>query len=173
MLTLRMKQALEQQYHHYRKEALSIASEMLLLDNTGISLQLVDAVTYEAFLQWQYHHQRYKVWDWPYTFQQWKMHYPKRFEVAAWKEGKLVGLSLGRPTYASTGLRLDFIEKAPDARNVKLLDAVYIALRAYAAALGANHIKIMHPVNSEVREYYVSKGFAYDRKQDCCIRRLW
>lgn len=169
---LNLKQQIEQRYDTYRKEALRIASEILALDNTGVSLKLVDAATYRAFEKWESNPQRIKCWDWNYTFQQWKMEHPKRFEAAAWKADKLVGLSLGRPTYASTGLRLDFIEKSPEDGNVQLLDAMFIALRAYAVAIGANHIKIMHPVNSAVKDYYVSKGFAYDRKHDWCIRRI-
>ncbi len=171
MLKQSMKQTIEERYNEYRKESLRIASEVLSLNKTGISLKLVDTNTYRAFQQWSSDPQRKKDWDWAYTFQYWKLNYPKRFEAAAWKNGKLVGLSLGRPTYASTGLRLDFIEKAPES-DIQLLDATYIALRAYATAIGANHIKIMHPVNEAVRDYYVSKGFAYDRKNDCCTRMI-
>ena len=84
---------------------------------------------------------------------------------------KLAGLSLGRPTYAGTGLRLDYIEKAP-VTDIRLVETMLVALTAYGVLLGANHLKIMHPVNTTVRDYYVSFGFTYIRGQDCCIRRL-
>ncbi len=170
MLKLRMREQLEQRYHAYRIEALRTANEVLA-QSSGVTLKLADNSAYNAFRKWETHPQRIKLWDWPSTYLSWKVQYPKRFEAAAWKGSKLVGFSLGRPTYAGTGLRLDFIEKAPQT-NVPLLDSTYVALRAYAALIGANHIKIMHPVNEAVRDYYVSKGFAYNLKQDCCIRRI-
>lgn len=75
------------------------------------------------------------------------MKFPKRFEAAAWKNNKLAGLSLGRPSYAGTGLRLDHIEKAP-VMDIRLVETMLVALTAYGSLLGANHLKIMHPVNA-------------------------
>jgi hypothetical protein len=44
-----MKQTIEERYNEYRKESLRIASEVLSLNKTGISLKLVDTNTYRAF----------------------------------------------------------------------------------------------------------------------------
>ena len=171
MLKLRMKEKLEKQYDIYRIEALRTANEILSSQRNGVSLTQADNRAYSAFQKWENNPHRAKTWDWPNTYMSWKLQYPKRFEAAAWKGGKLVGLSLGRPTYAGTGLRLNFIEKAPQS-EISLLDITYIALSAYAALIGADHINIMHPVNAFVRDYYVRKGFSYNAKSDCCTRRV-
>ncbi len=168
-LSLRMRDELEQRYTKLRLSALNSTNRVL--DDQSIRLKLVDNATYTAFEQWDKQSNRIKDWNWPSTLQQWKMRYPKRFEAAAWKNNQLAGLSLGRPTYAGTGLRLDYIEKAP-ATDIRLVENMLVALTAYGALLGANHLKIMHPVNAAVRDYYVSFGFSYLNKQDCCIKRL-
>lgn len=172
MTKFRMKEELEWQYNIYRAEALRTANEILASQGDGVLLMQADNRTYSVFQKkWENNPRRIKDWDWPNTYMSWKLQYPKRFEAVAWKADKLVGLSLGRPTYAGTGLSLDFIEKAPHS-EVSLLDITYIALSAYAALIGANHINIMHPVNDYVRDYYVSKGFSYNAKNDCCTRRI-
>lgn len=168
-LHLRMREELELRYNKLRIDALNSANQVF--DDPRVRLKLVDSATYDAFQQWDKQPNRIKDWDWPSTLQQWKMKFPKRFEAAAWKNNNLVGLSLGRPTYAGTGLRLDYIEKAP-VTDIRLVEIMLVALTAYGTLLGANHLKIMHPVNSEVRDYYVSFGFTYFRDQDCCIKRL-
>lgn len=168
-LHLRMREELEQRYNKLRLDALNSANRVL--DDRSIQLKLVDNSTYSAFKQWDKQPNRIKDWDWPNTLQEWKMKFPKRFEAAAWKNNKLAGLSLGRPTYAGTGLRLDYIEKAP-VTDIRLVETMLVALTAYGTLLGANHLKIMHPVNAAVRDYYVSFGFSYISGQDCCIKRL-
>jgi hypothetical protein len=165
----RMREELEQRYNRLRLDALNSANQVF--DDPDIRLTLVDHATYAAFRQWDRQPNRIKDWDWPSTLMEWKLRFPKRFEAAAWKSNKLAGLSLGRPTYAGTGLRLDYIEKAP-VTEIRLVETMLVALTTYATLLGANHLKIMHPVNEAVRDYYVSFGFTYIPGQDCCIRRL-
>lgn len=166
-----MRQDLERRYDQFRQEAIKLANTSLPGSFPGVSLSLVDSRAYQAFKAWESHSRRVKTWDWQGEFTTWKLRYPKRFEAATWKSGKLIGFSLGKPTFRGTGLRLDFIEKSPNC-DEPLLDITYIALLAYSGLIGADHIKIMYPVNKVVRDYYVSKGFAYHAKQDCCIRRL-
>lgn len=168
-LRLRMRGELEQRYNKLRLDALNSANRVF--DDQNIQLKLIDNSTYTAFKQWDKQPGRIKDWDWPSTLQEWKIKFPKRFEAAAWKNNKLAGLSLGRPTYAGTGLRLDYIEKAP-VTDIRLVETMLVALTAYGTLLGANHLKIMHPVNTSVRDYYVSFGFTYISGQDCCIRSL-
>jgi len=124
MSKLRIKEALEKQYDIYRIEALRAANEILSSQGNGVSLTQADNRAYSAFQEWENNSQRIKTWDWPNTYMSWKLQYPKRFEAVAWKGDKLIGLSLGRPTYAGTGLRLDFIEKAPQC-EISLLDITY------------------------------------------------
>ncbi len=166
-----MRHQIEQRYSQYRRDAIDNANLLIANRFPGIKVSLVDSKAYSAFRAVEHHAKRATTWDWPSEFNSWKMKYPKRFEAATWKAGKLVGFSLGKPTYGGTGLRLDFIEKMPETSE-PLLDITYVALLTYAGLIGADHIKIMHPINVMVRDYYVSKGFAYNAKQDCCIRRI-
>lgn len=168
-LRLPMRDELERHYSKLRVDSLKSANRVL--DDQSIRLKLVDNSTYAAFRQWDKQPERAKDWDWPSALRDWKIKFPKRFEAAAWQGNKLVGLSLGRPTYAGTGLRLDYIEKAP-VTDIRLVETMLVALTVYGTLLGANHLKIMHPVNTVVRDYYVSFGFTYISGQDCCIRRL-
>ena len=78
---------------------------------------------------------------------------------------------MGRPTYHASGLRLDYIEKSPEASESHL-DLTYLALFACATLLDATHVKIMNPINRDVRDYYARKGFEYDQKSNSCIRRI-
>jgi hypothetical protein len=168
-LKLGMREDLEQRYNKLRITALKTSNTVI--EDKSIELKLVDSYTYEAFKSWDKNQNRIKDWDWPHTLQEWKFKHPKRFEAAAWKNGRLAGLALGKPTYAATGLRLDYIEKAPST-DINLVETMLIALTTYGTILGANHLKIMSPVNTAVRDYYISFGFKYISKEDCCIRRL-
>lgn len=136
-----------------------------------IRISTVDSTAYAAFEQWRHHPARVVDWDWPGAWPAWKKNYPKRFECATWNGNRLIGFSMGRPTYQSSGLRLDYIEKSPEASEPHL-DLTYLALYAYAALLGATHVKIMNPINSDVLDYYESKGFCYDERSNGCIRRI-
>jgi hypothetical protein len=164
-----MREELERRYGELRRQSLEMANQALRMP--GVKLTLVDNASYAAFSNWQHHPERKVDWDWPTSWHSWKMNYPKRFECATWKGRQLVGFAMGRPTYQATGLRLDFIEKSPVA-NEPHLDLTYLALYSYATLLGASHVKIMNPINEEVRFYYESKGFKYDEKSNSCIRRI-
>ncbi len=166
---LSMRDELERRYHELRKQSITLANQALITPN--VKLSLVDHASYAAFKKWQYHPNRKVDWDWPNSWQCWKANYPKRFECATWSESKLIGFAMGRPTYHSTGLRLDYIEKSPEA-NEPHLDLTYLALYSYAILLGASYVKIMNPINKEVREYYEQKDFIYDRKSNSCIKRI-
>lgn len=166
---LRMRDDLELRYTELRRQSIQMANQALRIP--GIKLTLVDRNSYAAFEQWKNHPNRKVDWDWPTSWASWKLNYPKRFECATWKADRLIGFAMGRPTYHATGLRLDYIEKSPEASEPHL-DLTYLALYAYATLLGATYVKIMHPINEEVRDYYEQKGFKYDPKSDSCLRRI-
>lgn len=166
---LRMRDELERRYSGLRKQSIQMANQALRSPN--VRLSLVDSTAYAAFECWQSHPDRKVDWEWPKSWASWKIHYPKRFECATWNGNKLIGFAMGRPTYQATGLRLDYIEKSPEASEPHL-DLTYLALYAYATLLGATHVKIMNPINKDVRDYYESKGFKYDQGSDSCIRRI-
>lgn len=165
----RMREELERRYGELRNQSITLANQALRTAN--VRLSLVDNQAYAAFQRWESHPDRQVDWDWPTSWMGWKINYPKRFECATWNNNKLIGFAMGRPTYHATGLRLDYIEKSPEA-NESHLDLSYLALYAYATLLGANHVKIMNPINNDVRDYYESKGFKYDQKSNSCIRRI-
>jgi len=166
---LTMRHELERRYTELRKQSIQMANQVLRMPD--VSLTLVDSASYAAFERWQNHPDRKVDWDWPTSWQAWKLNYPKRFECATWKGSRLIGFAMGRPTYHATGLRLDYIEKSPTATEPHL-DLTYLALYTYATLLGATHVKIMNPINREVRDYYEQKGFIYDLKSNSCIRRI-
>jgi hypothetical protein len=166
---LSMREELERRYTELRRQSIQMANEALDLPDTHLAL--VDSASYAAFQHWENHPNRKVDWDWPSSWMSWKLKFPKRFESATWVGSRLVGFAMGRPTYHATGLRLDYIEKSPGAGEPHL-DLTYLALYAYATLLGATHVKIMHPINSDVRDYYQHKGFQYDPKSDSCIRRI-
>ena len=166
---LTMKDELERRYGELRKQAIAMANQALR--TSDIRLSLVDATSYEAFRRWQNHPRRQVDWNWPSGWLTWKTHYPKRFECATWKGSRLIGFAMGRPTYQATGLRIDFIEKSPEASEPHL-DLTYLALYAYATLLGATHVKLMNPINAKVKDYYEKRGFVFDPRTNCCIRRI-
>ncbi|MGM8225344.1 hypothetical protein ACSV5M_02090 [Cellvibrio sp. ARAG 10.3] len=166
---LRMRDELEHRYGELRKQSLKMANQALRIPDT--KLTLVDNTSYAAFARWQSHPARLVDWDWPTSWHSWKTNYPKRFECATWKGERLIGFAMGRPTYHATGLRLDYIEKSPEASEPHL-DLTYLALYAYATLLGATHVKIMNPINKNVRDYYEQKGFKYDLRSNSCIRKI-
>ena len=87
--------------------------------------------------------------------------------MALWHDEMLVSLSLGRPTYNGSRLRLDFIEGNPDKpKDIKVFEPTVLAMVAYAQVLGATELRVMHPINQDVKKYYERFGFSYVSKAD-------
>lgn len=135
-------------------------------------------ITPEALMlarSWKDSPTRQVDWDWLAGYSAFQFRYPKRFELALWEINDLVALSLGRPTYEGQHLRLDFVEARP--RNLGLRPPVFeeilIAYGIYARLLNARQIRIMHPVNETVRDYYKSFGYSYVAKQDYLFREIF
>jgi hypothetical protein len=118
--------------------------------------------------------------DWKAYLHQYRKVCPKRFELAVWYNGRLESLSLGRPSYKGTRLRLELIERVPSNSSLRgrVFPITEIALIAYANLLGAAEVRIMEPVNDSVRAYYVSRGYSYVPSTgaanfpDYCVRKL-
>lgn len=114
--------------------------------------------------KWQASKKRlYQHWDWRKERSHFASRYPKRFEVALWQSNKLIGVSLGRPTCNATGLRLDIIEGSPSDLGDRppVTIEVLLAYEVYAKMIGASHIRIMKPVNEDVKNYYCQLGYTY------------
>ena len=84
-----------------------------------------------------------------------------------------ISLTLGRPTYYGTALRLDFIEANPEKpKDIAVFPIVLFAMIVYAEALGANEIRVIEPINQDVKRYYESSGLTYVAKGDYLYIRL-
>lgn len=80
--------------------------------------------------------------------------------MSVWFGNTLCSLSLGRPTYKGTEMRLDFIERCP--KNCphagEMFRVSLLAYETYATFIGANKIRIMQPMNEKLVKYYMSYG---------------
>lgn len=112
-------------------------------------------------------------WDWFEGYTAFKFRYPKRFELAVWYKNGLVSLTLGRPTYCGTALRLDFIEANPNKpAELKVFPITLFVMMAYAEALGAEELRVMNPISDTVKQYYEGSGLIYVPKGDYLYMRL-
>ena len=115
------------------------------------------------------------AWDWEAVQKKYRTH-PKRFELTVWYRGlTLAGASIGRPTWGGGKLRLDYIEASPMGTPLDGLvtDLTIAVSRIYADSIGAAQIRIMNPVNTDVRNHYLSKpGFSYNQRGDYCFLDL-
>lgn len=135
--------------------------------------KLIDHTALSASTQWDASPNRRKDWDWIQGYHAFKFRYPKRFEMALWHQGKLASLTLGRPTYNGHRMRMDFIEGAPDnPPDLKVFSFSLIAIEAYAEAIGAREVRIMNPVNDEVRRYYEGYGLIWVPEYNYLYGRL-
>jgi hypothetical protein len=162
----------EQRYSVLRKDALRASEGVLKQDYPDLRLTTIDTMTLNAARQWEKYPNRKVDWDWLGHYPAFRFRYPKRFEVAVWYKKKLNCLSLGRPTYTGTALRLDFIEGSPAKREIAVFEVVITAMLTYGKMLGASEIRVMHPINEQVKSYYASHGFTYLKHGDYLFRRL-
>ncbi len=93
--------------------------------------------------------------------------------MAIWHKKSLASLTLGRPTYNGTALRLDFIEANPEnIEELKIFSVALFSMMTYAEALGATSLRVMKPINDDVKKYYESVGLTYVPKGDYLYMRL-
>jgi len=137
----------ERRYDEIRKTALRVVSNQIP-SNINLDFRLIDQLALLASQKWSLSKKRLVKWDWLNNYDAFKFRYPKRFELALWQKYELTSLSLGRPTYNGTSLRLDFIEGNPDYREIKVFPPVMAAMTTYAEALGANELRVMNPIFS-------------------------
>lgn len=160
----------EQRYTELRRLALEYAQTSKSKDNLKFSLITPQAL--KAAKSWATSTTRKVDWDWLEGYSSFKFRYPKRFEIALWQSSDLITLSMGRPTYNGTALRLDFIEARPKVLGPRqaVFGEVLVAYGIYARLLNAKQIRIMHPIDSDVRTYYSSFGYTYVPEKDYLYR---
>ncbi len=161
----------EKRYCEIRKTALNAISSQVP-SSLSLKFRLIDKESLNASKQWAHTSERLVDWDWVEGYSSFKFRYPKRFELALWHKNKLVSLSLGRPTYTGTSLRLDVIEGSPEEREIKIFPAVIAAMAVYATALGASEIRVMNPINDTIKNYYAKEGFKYIPKGNYLYKKL-
>lgn len=162
----------EKRYQSIRETALAASEGILKKEYAELKLTIINQTALSASQQWEGHNKRHVDWDWFNSYGAFKFRYPKRFEVAVWHKNKLASLTLGRPTYHGSSLRLDFIEASPSEREIAVFEIVIVAMRVYADMLGAREIRVMNPINETVKEYYASYGFDYVANGDYLSRRI-
>lgn len=164
----------EARYSRIRKTVLATLNQRFMReDGHAVRARLIDQHALQHAAAWANSSFRRVDWDWFEGYAAFRFRYPKRFEMALWSDAALISLTLGRPTYNGRRLRLDFIESAPDKpRTLRAFQLSLLAITAYAHALGADELRVMKPVNDEVRRYYERFGLLYVAKGDYCYAKI-
>lgn len=142
---------------------------------SDISLDGITLKCLKELRKWEETGLRQVSWDWDKVIKKYRTH-PKRFELSIWyRKQVLCGATIGAPTWSEGKLRLDFIEANPISSplNGLIVDIVIATGVVYADAIGATQLRIMKPVNDDVKELYLSKpGFSYNQEGHFCYRDL-
>lgn len=153
-------------YNETRKQARELAKNALPTHlKQKLKLAPVDYKAITAFRSLQLIQARVEDWDWTFA-SKYCLRYPKAFDLSVWHGNSLCSLSLGRPTYNGTEMRLDFIEKFTS--NLLFSGEIFgvslVAYEAYGKLIGANKLRIMNPTNEKLIKYYSSHGgFSYKK----------
>lgn len=96
-------------------------------------------------------------------------------QTIIWEKQRLIGLSLGRPTYAASALRLDFVEASPLdlGERPSIIEYILLGYDIYARMLNAKQIRIMNPINKTILAYYEKFGYEYYAKGDFLYRSIF
>ncbi|MCF6338871.1 MAG: hypothetical protein L3J84_13125 [Gammaproteobacteria bacterium] len=156
-------------YERLREIAREAAKEnlsSLYSDSSNIMLTDIDSSALKAVPMWlgMTCSRPRAEWSWEEASKIYRKKYPKRFELAIWYKNELCGLSYGRPSFASTRIRIELIEGAPRIGNPlgpkRVVPITIINATAYAGILGAKELRIMNPANALIG-YYESLDFIY------------
>lgn len=170
----------EGKYQSLRESSLRIAEATLpaALKNV-VNLDGINSLALAKANLWEQSPKRHDdaSWSWRKGFGSYAKYHPKRFELAIWfAKAQLCGLSLGKPTYSGSRLRLDFIEGAPGNHPLKgkVVELTVLAAKTYAASIDAEQVRIMNPVNADVINYYEKHGFTYFQGKNSNVpSHLW
>ena len=141
----------------------------------SLKFRTITADALNATKLWDKSTARRVDWEWIEGYSSFRFRYPKRFEAALWQNNSLITLSMGRPTYLGGALRLDFIEARPRELGDRpsVFNEVLIAYGIYARMINAKQIRIMNPINDDIKAYYETFGYTYVAKQNYLYREVW
>lgn len=164
----------EERYTRIRQAVLDeVNKDLMGSKHQGLRARLIEQSALMQSGRWGNSARRRVDWSWVEGYSLFKFRHPKRFEMALWQGHNLISLSLGRPTYNGTKLRLDFIEGNPEKPDgVKVFEYTFLAMVGYAQMLGADELRVMNPINKDVKRYYESFGLSYVAKGDYLFIRL-
>lgn len=162
----------ERRYDVLRQLALSTAQKNA---PANIRYTEIDAHASAAAADWNKSPTRQVDWDWAASLPSLRRRHPKRFELALWATSDLIALSFGRPTYNGDHLRLDFVEARPRdlGERPDIFIHVQLAYGIYARLVNAQSLRIMNPINDQVKVYYESFGYVYDKRGDFVQKEIW
>lgn len=148
-----------QKYDEVRTQARELAKESLPKRLQGLILSGVDNRALSAFRVYDDNEIRLVNWDWTFANRYCKRH-PKAFDLSVWHGNSLCSLSLGRPTYHGTEMRLDFVERITEnpLYTGEMFGISLIAYEAYGKLIGATKLRLMNPLNEKLIQYYSSHG---------------
>ncbi len=154
----------EKRYEAFRKMTHdAIQRELPYPDRNNIRLGKICNKSIIQANSWENNPARQVDWPWERGYANYSYLYPKRFEMATWYGDTLAGLSIGRPSYNGTRLRLEFIESNPSSSPLKgrMVPINISAAELYASIIGADELRIIDPIDTKLIEYYSSFGYKY------------
>lgn len=171
----------ENKYKSYRSEVQKHVKESLPYgDSKNIILTDITTAALNQSRLWNLIPERKVDFDWEFDSKEYRKRHPNRFELAIWYQNRLESLSLGRPSYNDSRVRLELTERIAGNSMLKgrSFAITELALIAYANLLGAEEIRIMQPINDSVKNYYVGRGYNYvpstgaEYFPDYCVKKL-
>lgn len=151
----------ERKYKNLRSIAYEITmDELPYQDKKAILLTEIDAKAIRGIMSAP---RRGVEWDWNFGVQSYRRRYPNRLELAIWYRNTICGLSVGRPSYNGTRVRLDFIERVPMENNPlkgRVTPIAVTAYEVYARLIDAVQVRIMSPAE-ELVAYYTSLNYEF------------
>lgn len=167
--------SIEKRYHQLRKSSHQAAKNAYKeAGYENIRATLISPEALSAAKLWNNSSNRRVNWDWFFAYTEFKSLYPKRFEIALWQGVQLIGLSLGKPSYDSSNLRLELVEASPIdlGDRPSTMGMVLLAYVIYARMIKATEIRIMNPINDTVRKHYETFGYTYVSSGDYLCRKI-
>lgn len=161
--------AAEEKYRNLRRIAYEITmDELPYQDSKVISLTEINNKALAVFSSSQ---NRSVDWEWDFGVKSYRKRYPNRLELAIWYNNLICALSIGRPSYHGTRVRLDFIERTPGLNNPlkgRVTPIAVTAYEVYARLINASQIRIVRPAE-ELVNYYSSLNYVFVKGTDSNI----